>query len=165
MYYSVFRYMPVGYMPVFGRMSQKLRYFCCRHIFKSIGRNVNIERGAFFGNGREIVIGDNSGLGVNCTVPNNIVIGNNVMMGPNCYILNQNHTFDRLDIPMWQQGYTMSKQVIIEDDVWIGRNVTMTPGRHISKGTIIGACCLLCKDFPEYSVIGGNPSKLIKSRK
>ena len=60
--------------------------------------------------------------------------------------------------------FTEKKTTIIEDDVWIGQNVYITPGRHIKKGTIIGACCLLCKDFPEYSVVGGNPSKLIKSR-
>ena len=41
----------------------------------------------------------------------------------------------------------------------------MTPGRIISDGTIIGAGCVLTKDFPAYSVIGGNPSRLLKSRK
>jgi acetyltransferase-like isoleucine patch superfamily enzyme len=41
----------------------------------------------------------------------------------------------------------------------------MTPGRHISKGTIIGMGSILTKDFPPYSVVGGNPAKLIKSRK
>ena len=66
---------------------------------------------------------------------------------------------------MQEQGYTPPRQTIIGDDVWIGRQVTMTPGRTISKGSVIGACCLLCKDFPEYSVIGGNPSKLIKNRR
>lgn len=40
----------------------------------------------------------------------------------------------------------------------------MTPGRNIKRGSIIGAGGLLCKDFPEYSIIGGNPSKLIRSR-
>ena len=66
---------------------------------------------------------------------------------------------------MMQQGNTIRKQTIIGDDVWIGRNVTMTPRRIVKEGTIIGACCVLTKDFPEYSIIGGNPSKLIRSRK
>ena len=87
------------------------------------------------------------------------------MMGPNCYILPHNHAFDRTDIPMWRQGVAEKKQTIIEDDVWIGRDVTMTPGRTIKKGSIIAACTVLTKDFPEYSIVGGNPSKLIKSRK
>ena len=58
-----------------------------------------------------------------------------------------------------------SRVTVIEDDVWIGRNVIMTPGRLIKKGSIIAAGCVLSKDFPEYSIVGGNPSKLIRIRK
>jgi maltose O-acetyltransferase len=50
-------------------------------------------------------------------------------------------------------------------DVWIGRNVSFTNGRHVYKGTIIALGCVLTKDFPEYSIVGGVPSKLIKKRK
>lgn len=38
-------------------------------------------------------------------------------------------------------------------------------GRHVYKGTIIALGCVLTKDFPEYSIVGGVPSKLIKKRK
>lgn len=64
------------------------------------------------------------------------------MRGPNCFIFSSNHSFDRVDIPMMLQGTTNRKKTYIEDDVWIGRNVTMTSGRYIKKGTIVGACCL-----------------------
>lgn len=86
-------------------------------------------------------------------------------MGHNCYILSQNHRFDDLSLPMGNQGYILGKQTIIEDDVWIGRDVLMTTGRTVKKGLIIAARCVLTKDFPEYSIVGGNPSKLIRSRK
>lgn len=86
------------------------------------------------------------------------------MMGPNCYIHRRNHTFARTDIPMNKQGFSEPKSVVIEDDVWIGRDVTIMVGRRISKGSIIAANCVLTKDFPEYSIIGGNPSKFIRSR-
>ena len=120
---------------------------------------------ANFGSGLDIEIGDNSGIGINACIPSNTKIGDDVMMGPNCYILPNNHRFDRTDIPMWRQGNTEKLTTIIGNDVWIGRNVLMTPGRHIKNGTIIAGGCVLCKDFPEYSIVGGNPSKLIKSRK
>lgn len=136
----------------------------CKRIFKSCGINVNIERGACFGSGRLVEIGNNSGLGINSMVPSDIKIGNDVMIGPNCYILSQNHRIDDVTIPMNQQGFVKKGRTVIDDDVWIGRNVTFTPGRHIAKGSVIGACCLLCKDFPEYSIVGGNPSKLIRNR-
>ena len=147
-------------------LGKKVRYHLCKHIFKYCGKNVNVERKANFGSGRNIEIGDNSGLGIECEVPSNLVVGKNVMMGPKCRILANNHEFSRTDIPMMEQGFQsqQSIQTIIDDDVWIGVGVTMTPGRHIKKGTIVGACCLLCKDFPEYSIVGGNPSKLIRSR-
>jgi maltose O-acetyltransferase len=163
-FYSILRFLPVSYSNMGGVISKKLRYLCCRQIFKYCGANVNIDRKANFGSGVNLRIGDNSGLGVNCLVPSDIVIGNNVMMGPNCYILSSNHSFDRTDIPMINQGLSTRKQTRIEDDVWIGRDVIMTPGRIIKRGSIIGAGCVLCRNFPEYSVIGGNPSILIRNR-
>ncbi len=87
------------------------------------------------------------------------------MMGPNCYCLTKNHRFDRTDIPMLEQGYQESLTLTIEDDVWIGRDVLIMPGRTISQGSIIAGGCVLTKDFPPYSIVGGNPSRLIKSRK
>ena len=163
LYYAVFRYWSNNKLFLGG--GKAIRYQLVKRIFKKCGKNVNVERGAKFGSGRDIEIGDNSGIGINACIPSNTIIGRDVMMGPNCYILASNHAFDRIDIPMWKQGLTERKRTIIEDDVWIGRDVLMTPGRHISKGSIIAGGCVLCKDFPEYSRVGGNPSKFIKSRK
>lgn len=146
-------------------MGGKLRYWCCKHIFKSCGRNVNIERGAYFGTGVDIRIGNNSGLGINCWVPNNLTIGSDVIMGPNVTILDRNHEFKRTDVSIGSQGSTERKPTIIENDVWIGCQVLMMPGRTIKQGSIIAGGCVLCKDFPEYSIVGGNPSRLIRSRK
>lgn len=164
LYYSFAQYLPCSYSRFGGKTAQKIRRFLCVRIFKKAGSNINVERKANFGSGLDVEIGDYSDLGINCHVPSYTIIGNNVMMAPNCFILSQNHETSDLTIPMNRQGYTERRVTIIEDDVWIGQNVFMTPGRYIKKGTIIGACCLLCKDFPEYSVVGGNPSKLIKSR-
>lgn len=133
-------------------------------IFKKIGKNVNVERLASFGSGVNIEIGDNSGLGINCDIPNNTIIGADVMMGPNVCILPFNHRHDRTDIPMIQQGFTDKVATVIEDDVWIGRNVQMTPGLHIEKGSIIAMGCVLTKDVPSYSIVGGCPGKIIKKR-
>ncbi|GHV43987.1 acetyltransferase [Spirochaetia bacterium] len=164
-YYGFLRYLPYNFIPVIGKLCRKLRYACCKRIFKSCGKNVNIERMAYFVDGSGIVVGDNSDLGINCHIPENTVIGSNVLMTPNVFILNRNHRFDRTDIPMNHQGLTEKKVTTIGDDVWIGRDVLMTPGRTIKTGTIIAAGCVLCKDFPEYSIVGGNPAKLIQSRK
>lgn len=164
LYYRFARYLPSS-IQTGGGISLRIRRLLCRHIFEYCGRNVNIEKGAQFGSGDKIRIGDNSGLGINCYIPNGSIIGNDVMMGPNCYIHPRNHSFARTDIPMRKQGYSPCKPVIIEDDVWIGQDVTIMVGRHIRKGSIVAACAVVTKDFPEYSIIGGNPAKLIKNRK
>lgn len=141
-----------------------LRYLCGKHLFKRCGVHVNIEKGAWFGSGQNIEIGDYSGIGINAHIPSDTIIGKYVMMGPNCFILDSNHTVSDISKPMCFQGMAKSKRTIIEDDVWIGRDVKMTPGRHISKGSIIAMSCVLTKDFPPFSIVGGNPSRLIKSR-
>lgn len=164
LYYGLFYWFPGSYFPILGKPSKFLRFMCAKMIFKKCGKRVNIERKANFGCGFDIEIGYRSGLGINSCEPSDTIIGDYVNMAPNCYILAQNHRIDRTDVTMQSQGSTPTLQTIIEDDVWIGRNVTMTPGRTIKRGTVVGACCLLCKDFPEYSVVGGNPSKLIRSR-
>ncbi|MFZ4797007.1 MAG: acyltransferase [Bacteroidia bacterium] len=157
------RHLPYSGAKIIGKLSKKFRAYCCKQIFKKCGVNVNIEKGANFAKGFDIEIGDNSGIGIYCTVPDDIVIGNDVLMGPRCYILEGNHITDRVDIPMRGRGIIL-KKTIIEDDVWIGRQCIFTPGRTVKKGTIIAAGTVLCKDFPAYSVVGGNPSKFIKSR-
>ena len=95
-YYLVLRYLPSSSSIFFGRFFRFLRYHCCRHIFLECGRNVNVERGAFFASGSRLRIGDNSGLGINCHVPGDLVVGRNVMMGPNCYIFGANHCISLL---------------------------------------------------------------------
>lgn len=139
LYYGFARYLPVSY-GLFGKSSRWIRYQLVKRIFKKCGKGVNVEKGASFGSGRNIEIGNNSGIGRNCNIPSNTIIGNDVMMGPNCIIIRHNHAFERTDIPMRKQGYQSkgNVQTVIEDDVWIGMNVLMTPGRHISKGSIIG---------------------------
>lgn len=141
-----------------------MRYSLCKRIFKRCGKNVTIERNAYFGSGKDIEIGDFSGIGINANIPANTIMGSYVMMGPNCYIFSHNHETKDFNTPMALQGTTETLQTRIEDDVWIGRNVMIMPGRTIKKGSIVAAGCVLTKTFPEYSVIGGNPSKLIKSR-
>lgn len=164
LYYGFARHFPTSNTPVIGSIAKQFRYFLVKRIFKKCGKAVNVEKGAVFGRGTDVEIGDYSGIGLNSVIPSSTKIGNYVMMGPNCYVLDRNHSYSRNDTPMCFQGYTEKKILTIEDDVWIGRDVLMTPGRTIKKGSIIAAGCVLCKDFPEYSVVGGNPSKLIKSR-
>jgi len=91
-------------------------------------------------------------------------IGDYVMIAPDCTLLSRSHKHDRLDIPMALQGELESKKVIIENDVWLGRNVLVMPGITIGEGSICAASSVVTKDVPPYSVVAGVPAKIIKSR-
>ena len=164
LYYLILNKLPHSTVPFVGIPCERFKEYFVKKIFKKCGINVNVSQGARFGNGKNIEIGRNSSIGMNCKVPNNIIIGEDVMMGPNVIIFGSNHVFDRTDIPMRKQGMEKYPAVIIEDDVWIGSNSIIMPSLTIQKGSIIGSGSIVTKNFPAYSIIAGNPAKLIKSR-
>jgi len=163
LYYGFAQYLPHSNAP-YALGSGRIRYMLCKKIFRKIGENVNVERRAFFGWGRSIEIGDNSGLGVNCAIAF-ARIGSNVMMGPDVLYIEGNHMFDRVDIPMIEQGHYPSKELVIGDDVWIGARVVLLPGVTVGRGAVIGAGAVVTKDVPEYAIVAGNPAKIIRYRK
>ena len=144
---------------------QKIRLAIARYVFDYCGKNVNIEKGADFGTGSGIRIGDNSGLGVNCSVRGPLEIGENVMMGPDVIIMTSSHNVESTFLPMNQQGSLPKQKVIIGDDVWIGTRVIILPGVRVGTGSIIGAGAVVTKDVPDYAIVGGVPAKIIKFRK
>lgn len=77
-----------------------------------------------------------------------------------------NHGYHNVgDIPNGQgwKDYLVD-DVIVEEHVWIGANVTLCPGVHINRGVIVaaGSVCIKSIEYPPYSIIGGNPAKFIK---
>lgn len=161
LYNSVAKHMPLSDSR-FSFGSKKVRAFCGNLILEHCGKNVNIEKGAQFSSA--ISLGDNSGIGVYAQISSDVIIGKDVMMGPYCLIYTSNHRMDKLDQPMWKQGFTIPKAVIIEDDVWIGARVTILPGVHIGKGSVLGAGSVITADVPPYAVVGGNPARVLKYR-
>ena len=165
-YYSFAQYLPSSNTPFgIGKLSKWIRYIICKNIFKKIGNNVNIEPRVDFGWGRNICIGDNSGLGENSDIQDFIDFGKNVMMGHEVKIIRRNHCFNRMDIPICQQGYSAKSKLVVGDDVWFGTRVVILPScRRIGKGAIIGACSVVTKDIPDYAIVGGNPARIIRIR-
>ena len=92
------------------------------------------------------------------------LIGRDVMMGPYVMMLSGSHNFERLDIPMREQGAPDRRAIIIGDDVWIGAKTIILPGVCVGSHSIIGAGSVVTKDVAPYSIIGGSPAKLIKMR-
>ena len=161
LYEMIGRHMPLSDSRInFG--SKKVRQFCGRLILRECGKNVNIEKGAHFS--QEVSIGDNSGIGVNAQIAPYVTIGSDVMMGPECLIYTSNHGMKRQGIPMWKQKSSKTEPVVIGDDVWIGARVIILPGVHIGDGSVIGAGSVVTKDVEPYSIVAGNPARVIKWR-
>ncbi len=90
-----------------------------------------------------------------------ICIGNNCIIGPNVSIYDHDHRYAEKDKFICKQGYNIS-DIIIEDDVWIGSNVFIGRGVKIGKHSVIAANSVIVKDVMQYTVVGGNPGKIIK---
>jgi maltose O-acetyltransferase len=169
LFYGFANHLPNSYNRYIGYISNHIRIFICRHIFKECGKVTTINRNIYFGNGKDIIIGDYSGIGANCVLTNNIQIGKYVMMGPDLYCLSStDHKTENVDIPMCFQGHLNldeRKKITIDDDVWIGARVIITKNKYIGKGSIIAAGSVVTKDVSEYAIVGGNPAKLLKMRK
>lgn len=115
--------------------------------------------------GNSLKIGDNVGINHYCFigVRGDIEIGDNVIFGPRVNIFSENHNYEAIDVPIKHQGVTKGKTVI-GSDVWIGANVSIMSGVTIGDGCVIASGAVVTKDIPSYSVIGGVPAKVIKSR-
>ncbi|MFT6127350.1 MAG: maltose O-acetyltransferase [Patiriisocius sp.] len=164
LYYFFARHLPHSSM-FYSLGLHNIRNYVCSKMFKKCGKRITVEQGALIGSGLNIEIGNDSGIGKNCHV-NNVIIGDSVMMGEDVFIYATNHKFSDLSRPMIYQGASKIRTLIIEDDVWIGaRSIILASVNIIGKGAIIGAGAIVTKDVPEYSIVGGNPAKVIKYRK
>lgn len=93
-----------------------------------------------------------------------VVIGNNVMIAPHCMIASGNHDFKQTEFPMRFARTITKGPIIIEDNVWIGANCTITDGVKIGKEAVIGANSVVIKDVEPWSIMSGVPAVKIGSR-
>jgi acetyltransferase-like isoleucine patch superfamily enzyme len=133
-----------------------------------IGNNVLIGRNSVIScKGGDIQIGDFSNIG-----PDNIIIsessiriGKYVFTAGKLYMIaGGNHSFDRKDIPIWEQPSVSKGGITIEDDVWIGAQSTILDGVKIGTGAVIGAATLVHKRIKPYTVSLGVPAQFVKNR-
>jgi len=162
-YYLIANKLPGSNVPM-GKIFLAVRNGMLRGFLKSLGCNTTVESRVFFGNGRDVEIGDYSQINEDCWI-RNVKIGCNVMIAPRTMILNYGHNTGRTDVPMIDQGIRTYQQTMIEDDVWIGVQAIILPGIRIGKGAIVAAGAVVTKDVESYAVVGGNPARMIKRRK
>ena len=87
-----------------------------------------------------------------------IRIGKYVLLAPNVHINTTTHNHDNRGVPIQLQGST-AKDIIIEDDCWIGTGVIVLSGITIGKGAIVGANSVVTRDVAPYAIVSGSPAR------
>ncbi|MEB3219451.1 MAG: acyltransferase [Nostocales cyanobacterium 94392] len=133
----------------------------------NIKDRVRLERGVDIRSlyNTQIIIDENAYIGPYVVISGtgNIKIGKNCLISPHCGIFANNHIFTDPNRPIEEQGLT-HQGIAIEDDCWLGHNVTVLDGVIIGKGSIIGAGSVVNQNIPPFSVAVGTPARVIKNR-
>ncbi len=127
-----------------------------------LGNKVIIEDYAIINNCMgDIIIGDESSVTSRVKLVGPVTLGKMVTIGSGAQITGLVHSFENIDIPIKYQGCYTSKTVV-EDDVWIGGNSVIIQGIKIGTHSIIASGSVVTKNVPPYSVVAGNPARVIK---
>ncbi|SMC39327.1 acyltransferase [Sporomusa malonica] len=152
------------------KLVNKLRKIIKRFIFTKIVKAIAKKVGKdLIVNGYTLVtpttiLGDNVSFnGMKMFGGGQIVIGNNFHSGVDCMIISQNHNFDSGETIPYDKTY-IYKDVVIEDNVWIGSKVNILGGVTIGEGAIIQAGSTVVNDIPACAIAGGHPARVFKYR-
>lgn len=143
-----------------------------KELFGSMGNNVSVGLPFICDYGRNIHIGTNVSVNMNCTFVdcNRIDIGDNVLIASNVQIYTATHPVELADrlTPDWNPKSgeyfcrTYALPVKIGNGCWIGGGVIILPGVTIGDGSVIGAGSVVTKDIPANCVAVGNPCRVIR---
>ena len=141
-----------------------------KELLGSLGEGVEIFPVVQFDYGCNTYIGDNCYINFNCTFLDcaEIRIGNNVFIGPNVSLLTPIHPLlakernVRIDENGQRYMIEFCKPITIEDNVWFGGGVTVTPGVRIGHDSVIGAGSVVTRDIPPGVIAAGVPCKVIR---
>ncbi|MEM1107582.1 MAG: acyltransferase [Planctomycetota bacterium] len=120
--------------------------------------------------GSETQIGPDVEMGAHCTanagatVRGRVTMGDGVRIASYAQVVGFNHGIDDLTKPIHQQPLT-TRGITIGDDVWIGANALVLDGVTIGSHAIVAAGAVVTKDVPDWAIVGGNPARLIRSRR
>ena len=158
----------------------KLRYRLKSSGWIYVGAHTKIDnsRNVHLGNGVQIApyclicphgdsiinLDDNVNIGMFSRIAciNGITIGKNVLTGPHVFISDYNHEYRDVSKPICEQGNNGTGKVVIGDDCWIGTNVVICGDVTIGKHVVIGAGAFINRDIPDFTVVVGNPAKVVK---
>ena len=146
----------IGYVP-----SLFIRIIFLQIYLGSMGKDSSVQMGCKFLNGRKIYLGDRNIINFGCLLDGRrytIKTGNDVSIGPEATILTLGHD------PQSPTFADRGGDVIIGDRVWIAYRAIILPGIEIGEGAVVGAGSVVTKNVEPYTIVAGNPAKVIAQR-
>ena len=150
----------------------KLLLFSHKNIF--IGNNSTFGRGTVFWAPNKMTIGNNVYIGKYCTLQADMEIGNNIDIANNVGLIGRyDHDYSKVGVSIkdapWigDASYDFKgkdQKIIIEDDVWIGFGAIIFTGVKIHRGAIVAAGSIVTHDVPAYTIVAGNPARVLGQR-
>ena len=143
-----------------GRTGVYLRRLILKILLKKVGKNLYIETGVVITNYKNIILKDNVrimrnyNVNINCSGGGEIIIGDGVLIGQNTVIRSADHKYIP-NVPFIESGHT-HKNIIIEENVWIGANCCILKNSYIGNTTIIGANSTITKKIDSNKVVVGS---------
>lgn len=140
----------------------------------AFGKNSTFGRGTTFYAPNEMHIGNNVYIGKYCSLETDIEIGNNVLIANNVGLIGKyDHDYSCVGKSIKDSSWIGDSnydfkgkglRIIIEDDTWIGYGAIIVSGVKIGRGAIVAAGSVVLHDVEPYSIVAGNPAKMVSSR-
>jgi acetyltransferase-like isoleucine patch superfamily enzyme len=138
--------------------------------------NITIGENCTIGENTRFTVNDRNSKDIKIRIKNNVYIGRNnfftvggyleikeyCIFGDNCSFLGSNHTIESPLVPYAHSGATLHEKITIGVNCWFGINSVVIGNVTIGHGCVIGANTLITKDIPPFSIVVGNPSRIIK---
>ena len=165
----------VIYFP--GRIGNYFRKIYWKSRLNFSGNNLYVGSQTRFFSPDLVEIGNNvqisSSMIIDASDSKGIKILDNVAIAHGSYMRSANHNFDNIDQTIQSQGHSAKSikfenkfySIVIESDVWIGANTILLSGSHVGKGSVISAGAVISSKIPPYSIVFGNPGRVVGNRK
>ncbi|MEU9009416.1 acyltransferase [Streptomyces sp. NPDC048479] len=141
----------------------RLRGWCAQKICEDVQLPVTINPGVWLP--RTLRMGPYAGIGQGTIFLGlgTVSLGPHVTMGPECLFITGDHPVPRAG-GNFRDHASVHRDIVVEEDVFLGARVTILPGVTIGRGAAVGAGSVVTKDVPPEAVVAGNPARVIRAR-